>query len=63
MTPRERLAVCVGGGGGASTYYTSTRGGGGGGGSSYIEPNANAFRSWESWKIKTANGVVLFGWQ
>jgi hypothetical protein len=47
-------------GGGGFSYYGS--GGGGGGGSSYIEPSAYAYRSWQGWKIKTSNGLVVFDW-
>jgi hypothetical protein len=53
-----------GAGGGGSYYFTWTIGGGGGGGSSYIEPNAYAYRSWQGWKeIHTANGLVVISWQ
>jgi hypothetical protein len=51
-----------GGAGGAGGYYYSGSGGGGGGGSSYIEPSAYAYRSWQGWRLKTANGLVVFDW-
>ena len=56
-----------GGGGGGSNDGSSSAtggGGGGGGGSSYIEPSAYAYRSWQGWKkIHTANGLVVISWQ
>jgi hypothetical protein len=51
-----------GGGAGGSIVSESGAGGGGGGGSSYIEPSAYAYRSWQGWKIKTSNGLVVFDW-
>jgi hypothetical protein len=51
-----------GGGGGGGGAYGGGAGGGGGGGSSYIEPSAYAYHSWQGWKIKTANGLVVFDW-
>jgi hypothetical protein len=52
-----------GGGGGGGGYYGGG-GGGGGGGSSYVEPNAYAYRSWQGWKeIHTANGLIVISWQ
>jgi hypothetical protein len=51
-----------GGGAGESYYYGGNAGGGGGGGSSYIEPGAYAYRSWQGWKIKTGDGLVVFDW-
>jgi hypothetical protein len=54
-----------GGGGGAGSSYNSGGeggGGGGGGGSSYIEPSAFAYQSWQGWKLKTHNGLVVFKW-
>ena len=57
-----------GGGGGACAPSLTVPfcgvGGGGGGGSSYIEPSAYAYRSWQGWKkIHTANGLVVMSWQ
>ena len=52
----------VGGRGFSSSDYGG--GGGGGGGSSYIEPSAYAYRSWQGWKrIHTANGLVVLSWK
>jgi hypothetical protein len=51
-----------GGGSGSSYYYGGAAGGGGGGGSSYIEPSAYAYHSWQGWRIKTCNGLVVFDW-
>ena len=53
-----------GGGAGGAGFSNYGGGGGGGGGSSYIEPNAYAYRSWQGWKkIHTANGLVVMSWQ
>ena len=53
-----------GGGGGGGGGFFGGPGGGGGGGSSYIEPSAYAYRSWQGWKkIHTANGLVVLSWQ
>jgi len=35
---------------------------GGGGGSSYIEPSARKYESWQGWKTATGNGLVVFSW-
>jgi hypothetical protein len=54
-----------GGGGGAGSSYNSGGeggGGGGGGGSSYIEPSAIAYHSWQGWRLKTRNGLVVLSW-
>jgi hypothetical protein len=53
-----------GGGGGAAfgSLYGSP-GGGGGGGSSYIEPKASKFQSWQGWYRANANGLVVFSWK
>jgi hypothetical protein len=53
-----------GGGGGAGGYTCSEAadGGGAGGGSSYIEASAYKYRSWQGWKLKTPNGLVVFSW-
>jgi Glycine rich protein len=56
----------AGGGGGGAGEYASIYGGpggGGGGGSSYIEPSATKFHSWQGWKNATSNGLVVFSWQ
>ena len=54
-----------GGGGGAGEYASiyGGPGGGGGGGSSYIEPSAIKFHSWQGWKKATTNGLVVFSWK
>jgi hypothetical protein len=54
-----------GGGGGAGEYASiyGGPGGGGGGGSSYIEPSAIKFHSWQGWKKATGDGLVVFIWQ
>jgi hypothetical protein len=57
----------AGGGGGGITYRTDSSrgygaGGGGGGGSSYVEPKASKFRSWQGWKNATGNGLVVISW-
>ena len=52
-----------GGGGGGWAYGDSEGGGGGGGGgSSYIEPSARKYESWQGWKTATGNGLVVFSW-
>jgi hypothetical protein len=51
-----------GGGGGGGGGYGGGPGGGGGGGSSFIESSAYAYHSWQGWKIKTANGLIVFDW-
>jgi hypothetical protein len=55
-----------GGGGGAGSSYSSGQdaggGGGGGGGSSFIEPSAIAYHSWQGWRINTPDGLVVFDW-
>jgi hypothetical protein len=57
-----------GGGGGAAITYQinssrgSGAGGGGGGGSSYVEPQASKFRSWQGWKTPERNGLVVISW-
>jgi len=52
-----------GGGGGTGGFYTyGYGGGGGGGGSSYIEPSATRFQSWQGWKNATTNGLVVISW-
>jgi hypothetical protein len=50
-----------GAGGGDSSY--SFGGGGGGGGSSYIEPSAKKFQSWQGWHQAGGNGLVVFSWR
>jgi hypothetical protein len=55
-----------GGGGGGSAAFASlygAPGGGGGGGSSYIEPSAKKFQSWQGWKSATRDGLVVFSWR
>jgi hypothetical protein len=55
-----------GGGGGGTAGFASvygSAGGGGGGGSSYIEPYAYRFQSWQGWYTATHNGVVVFSWK
>lgn len=64
----------LGGGGGGGGYYggggggggfggeCGCSGGGGGGGSSYIEPSAKKFRSWQGWKDATGNGLAVISW-
>ncbi len=53
-----------GGGGGAGVVFElgseSGAGGGGGGGSTYIEPSATRFASWQGWKKASGNGLVVF---
>jgi hypothetical protein len=55
-----------GGGGGAGQIFElgseSGAGGGGGGGSSYIEPSAHRFASWQGWRKASGNGLVVFSW-
>jgi hypothetical protein len=51
-----------GGGTGAGTLFSVFGGGGGGGGSSYIEPRAQKFQSWQGWKNAIGNGLVVFSW-
>ena len=55
-----------GGGGGAGVTFElgseGGAGGGGGGGSSYIEPSAHRFASWQGWKKATGNGLIVFNW-
>jgi hypothetical protein len=52
-----------GGGGGTGNWGGFTwGGGGGGGGSSYIEPSATRFESWQGWKNATTNGLVVISW-
>jgi hypothetical protein len=53
-----------GGGGSGSSFqsYCYTGGGGGGGGSSYIEPKATQFHSWQGWKNATTSGLVVISW-
>jgi hypothetical protein len=51
-----------GDGGGASGGFFTAVGGGGGGGSSYIEPSATRFQTWQGWKNATGNGVVILSW-
>lgn len=53
-----------GGGGGGGWLYPDYNGGGGGGGggSSYIEPSAFAYQSWQGWRLKTRDGIVVFKW-
>jgi hypothetical protein len=48
-----------GGGGGEARDSTHGPGGGGGGGSSYVEPKASKFQSWQGWKNATGNGLVV----
>lgn len=54
-----------GGGGGGGWGYGDYvgGGGGGGGGSSYIEPSARKFRTWQGWKNATGDGLVVLSWQ
>jgi len=55
-----------GGGGGGAGYITDRNalgGGGGGGGSSYVEPSAQKFQSWQGWKNAVGNGLVVLSWQ
>jgi hypothetical protein len=63
----------TGGGGGGGGYYGGGGGGwaygdyfggggGGGGGSSYIEPSARKYESWQGWKTATGNGLAVFSW-
>jgi hypothetical protein len=53
-----------GGGGGGGWAYGDYfgGGGGGGGGSSYIEPSARKYESWQGWKTATGNGLAVFSW-
>ncbi len=51
-----------GGGGGAGCIYCGRPGGGGGGGSSYIEPSAKRYQTWQGWRKATGNGVVILTW-
>ncbi|HEY6325363.1 MAG TPA: glycine-rich protein [Candidatus Cybelea sp.] len=53
-----------GGGGGTGNFFNAYPwgGGGGGGGSSYIEPSATRFESWQGWKNATTNGLVVISW-
>jgi hypothetical protein len=51
-----------GGGGGAGCIYCGRPGGGGGGGSSYIEPSAKRFHTWQGWKKASGNGLVVLSW-
>ena len=51
-----------GGGGGSGCNYCGQPGGGGGGGSSYIEPSAKRFQTWQGWEKATGNGVVVLSW-
>jgi hypothetical protein len=55
-----------GGGGGAGVTFSlgseGGAGGGGGGGSSYIEPSAHRFASWQGWKKATGNGLIVLSW-
>jgi hypothetical protein len=51
-----------GGGDGVPSASNGYGGGGGGGGSSYIEPSALRFHSWQGWKNATTNGLVVFSW-
>ncbi len=52
-----------GGGAGNSNDLDAFGGGGGGGGSSYIEPSAQKFQSWQGWKNATGDGLVVFSWK
>jgi hypothetical protein len=51
-----------GAGGGSGCNYCGQPGGGGGGGSSYIEPSAKRFQTWQGWKKATGTGVVVLSW-
>ncbi len=52
-----------GGGAGNSTDIDALGGGGGGGGSSYIEPSAQKFQSWQGWYKAVGDGLVVFSWR